>query len=192
MADTELIQTLDYILNRSDEASIEVLAEAVTRRRRELFLTGGAFEMPSPQRVAKELSLNINAGIGAGIEGLKKSVRDMAVRIIREEAPELTDAQIEELCRAWIPENAGENTGDEGVKPSRDMLSAMVEQFVAFSRGAMSEAMDESLRAELGAWPARYWNAFPPVVRLIITDFLKDKITEEEYNSRIGIALEIS
>ncbi|MDR1575925.1 MAG: hypothetical protein LBS37_07970 [Treponema sp.] len=189
MADTELIQTLDYILNRSDEASIEALAEAVARRRRELFLTGGAFEM-SPQRMAKELSLTLDAGIGAGVEGLKKSVRDMAVRIIREEAPELTDAQIEELCRAWIPENAGENTG-EGVKPPRDMLSAMVEQFVAFSRGAMSEAMDESLRAELGAWPARYWNSFPPVVRLIITDFLKDKITEAEYHSRIGIALSV-
>ncbi|MDR0583882.1 MAG: hypothetical protein LBG57_05975 [Treponema sp.] len=189
MADTELIQTLDYILNRSDEASIDVLAEAVVRRRRELFLTGGVFDIPSPRHLAKEISGNINAGIGAGIEGLKKSIRDMAVRIIREEAPELTDAQVEKLCRAWIPENAG---AEQGARPPGDMLSAMIDQFVAFSRGTLSEAIDESLREELGAWPKRYWNSFPPVIRLIITDFLKDKISEEEYNSRIGIALGIS
>ena len=115
----------------------------------------------------------------------------MAVRIIREEAPELTGAQIEELCRAWIPENAGADTAgaERGAKPPRDMLSAMIDQFVAFSRGTLSEAVDESLREELGAWPKRYWNSFPPVIRLIITDFLKDKISEEEFNSRIGIAL---
>lgn len=194
MIDAELVRTLDYILNRCDEASIEALAEAVTRRRRELFLTGGAFNLPSPQRLAKELSGNINAGIGAGIEGLKKSVRDMTERIIREEAPELNDAQITELCRAWLPAGANENAGDSSraAKPSKDMLASMIDQFVAFSQGTLNESVDESLRNEIGAWPKRYWNVFSPVIRLIIADFLKEKINEEEYNSRIKIALEIA
>ena len=188
MADPELVQALDYILNRSDEASIEVLAEAVVRRRREIYLTGGALDLPDPQRVARELTGQLKAGVGASVEGLKKSVREMTERIIREQAPELTGAQIEELCRAWLPES-----GDrQGTQPPTDMLAAMVKQFVAFSRGTMSEAQDNTLREEMGAWPERYWQAFPPVIRLIITDFLKDKITERDFNSKIATALDVN
>jgi hypothetical protein len=187
MADPQLVQALDYILNRSDEASIEVLAEAVVRRRREIYLTGGALDLPDPQRVAQELTGQLKAGVGASVEGLKNSVREMTVRIIREQAPELTGAQVEELCRAWLP-----GKGDrQGAQPPKDMLVSMIEQFVAFSRGSMSEAQDKTLRDELGAWPERYWNMFPPVIRLIITDFLKDKITARDFNSKIAAALDL-
>jgi hypothetical protein len=187
MTDPELVQALDYILNRSDEASIEVLAEAVVRRRREIYLTGGALDLPDPQRMAKELSGQLEAGVGASVEELKKSVREMAVRIIREQAPELSDAQIEELCRAWLP-GKGDN---QGARPPKELLVSMIEQFVAFSRGTMHAALDKSLREELGAWPERYWKAFPPVTRRIITDFLKDKITERDFNTKLAAALEL-
>jgi hypothetical protein len=194
MADPELVQALDYILNRCDEAAIEVLAAAITRRQQEMDRFGGASNIPDPQRVARELTGKINAGIGASIDGLKKSVRDMAVRIIREQAPELTNRQVEELAQAWIPEQFGgpaENSGT-GTSLSRDLLLSMLAQFVAFSQGTMNKAEDNNLRAELGEWPERYWKAFPPVIRLIITDFLKDRITEEEFNSKIEIALEMA
>jgi hypothetical protein len=190
MADPNLVQAMDYILNRSDEASLDVLAAAVMRRQQELAMFGSPMDVPNPQRMAKEITEKINAGIGLSVEGLKKSVRDMAVRIIRQQAPELSDEQIEELSRAWIPENSGAEQGS-GVKPPKDMLASMIEQFVSFSRGTMSKAEDTALRAEMGAWPERYWKIFPQVIRLIITDFLKDRITEEEYNSKIGIALEM-
>jgi hypothetical protein len=187
MADTQLIQALDYILNRSDEASIEVLAEAIVRRRREIYLTGGALDLPDPQTVARELTGQLKAGVGASIETLKRSVWEMTIRIIREQAPELTDRQIEELCRAWLP---GGNEDPE-TQPPRDLLASMIAQFVAFSRGTLHETVDESLRKELGAWPERYWKAFPQVVRLIITDFLKDKISEAEFNAKIETALDL-
>jgi hypothetical protein len=186
VADPELVQALDYILNRSDEASIEVLAEAVVRRRREIALFGNPLAVPDPARMAEELSKNINAGIGAGIETLKESVRNMAVRIIREQAPELTDQQVAELTRAWIPGASG-----GGEKPPADLMRSMIEQFVAFSRGTLNKEVEKNLRDELGAWPERYWKAFPPVMRHIITDFLKDRITEKEFDSKIKIALDI-
>jgi hypothetical protein len=184
MADPKLVQALEYILNHSDRASIEVLAEAVVRRRRELSMFSA--DVPDPQRMAKEITEKINTGIGAGIEGLKKSVRDMTARIIREQAPELGEQQIEELCRAWIP-----NVDDQGPKLPQDMMLSMIEQFVSFSRGTMSRTVEKSLRDELGKWPERYWNIFPPAIRLIITDFLKDRITEEEYSSKMRMALEM-
>ncbi|MDR0442316.1 MAG: hypothetical protein LBH44_02800 [Treponema sp.] len=183
MTDPRLVQALDYILNHSDEASIEALAEAVVRRRRD-FASFGAVTI-DPQRMTKAITEQLTAGIGDGIESLKKTVRDMAVRIIREQAPELSNAQVDELCRAWIPEKKSEQT------MPRDLLLSMIGQFVSFSCGNMKDSVDKSLRDEMGAWPERYWNAFPPVIRGIITDFLKDRITETEFNSRIGIALEL-
>ena len=193
MADPELVQVMDYILNRCDEVSIDVVAAAVARRQQELAMYGGSIDIPNPQRMAKEISGKINAGIGVSVDGLKKSIRDMTVRIIRQQAPELSDEQVEELTKAWVPDNAGSagNSGEQSASPPRDMLVSMIEQFVSFSRGTMSKTEDNTLRAEMGSWPERYWKTFPQVIRLIITDFLKDRITEEEFNSKIGIALEM-
>jgi hypothetical protein len=186
MADERLLQALDYILNHSDEASIEVLAEAVVRRRRNIGLFGAVGEMPDPQRMAKDLTDRIDAGMGSGIEGMRKSIQEMIIRLIREQAPELSDSQVEELCQAWLPDGGGKSEA-----LPRDVLVSMIEQFISFSKGAMRKSVNEDMRKEMGAWPERYWKAFPPVVRQIITDYLKDKITEKDFNSKIAIALDL-
>jgi hypothetical protein len=204
MADPELVRVLDFILNRSDENTIEAVAAAVVRRKRDLSMFGGPHKMPDPKTMAQERSGQIN--IGATIDGLKESVLDMAVRIIKQEAPELTDDQVAELTRAWIPgAGSGATRGDPGngaaipsggntgagKKMPPDLLGAMVGQFISYSVGRMSPAEDEGLRAQMGAWPERYWKAFPQVVQLIITDFLNGEMTEGEFNSKIGTALSL-
>ncbi|MDR2184144.1 MAG: hypothetical protein LBO80_00535 [Treponema sp.] len=181
MADPELVRTLDYILNRCDDAAIDAVAAAVVRRRRNLALFG-ADRIPDPQKMARDLSARIN--IGASIEGLRETIRSMAVRMIRQEAPELTDEQIDELTAAWIP-----GAGSGGRSFPRDVLASMVEQFVSFSLGRMSPSEDQSLRNEIGAWPERYWKSFPKVIRLIITDYLNGALNEGEFNSKISAAL---
>ena len=184
MTDPGLLQALDYILNHSDASSIEVLAEAVARRQRDLSIFNAMGGIGDPQGMTKDLTERINSGIGAGIEGMRKSVREMIVRIVREHAPELSDSQIDELSQAWLPDAENKKSS----VPS-DVLASMIEQFVSFSRGTMNESVDKSLRDEIGAWPERYWKVFPPVIRQIITDFLKDKITAEDFNARINVAL---
>jgi hypothetical protein len=198
MADSELVRTLDYILNRCDEKSIEAVAAAVVRRRRELTLFGGASTLSDPGSMAKKFASQIN--IEGAIEGLQQNIRDYAVRIIRQEAPELTEAQIEELTQAWIPE-AGfrKNTqpGKNGFPQNeikrnfipKELLASMIDQFVSFSLGRMEAEEDRALRKELGPWPDKYWSAFPPVIRLLVTDFLKGKMGEEDFNTQIGLAI---
>ena len=188
MPDPALIQTLDYILNRSDEASLDAIAAAVERRQKDFRASGSMPGIPDPQRMAKELSGKINASINSSIGGLKESVRDMVVSLIKEKAPELSDEQVEVLSRTWI--SPVKSRGSDSSIP-RDMLISMIEQFVSFSDGTMDKAADKSLRDEMGAWPERYWNAFPPVIRSIVTDYLKGRITEGEFYSKIGIALEL-
>jgi hypothetical protein len=187
MVNPELVRTLDYILNRCDDAAIDAVAAAVVRRRRDLALFG-ADRIPDPQKMAGDVSAQIN--VGASIEGLRKTIRSMAVRIIKQEAPELTGAQIDELTRAWIPgpEAAG---GGSGNKARRDLIFSMIDQFVAFSQGKMSKIEEKGLRDELGSWPERYWNAFSPVVRLIITGYLKGETGEREFRSKLETAVSL-
>lgn len=186
MTDPGLLQALDYILNHSDASTIEVLAEAVIRQRRNMSVFNALGDIPDPQRMAKELTDKINEGIENGIEGMRKSVREMIVRIVKEHAPELSEYQIDELSQAWLPD--GESSGG---KLPPDMLVSMIEQFVSFSHGTMKKSVDESLRNEMGAWPQRYWKAFQPVIRRLISDYLKNKISEEDFRAKIGIALNV-
>ncbi|MDR0600672.1 MAG: hypothetical protein LBG84_11465 [Treponema sp.] len=203
MADSELVRVIDYILNRCDEVAIEAVAAAVVRRRRELALFGGAVKLPDPRRMAGELSGQINAA--ASMEGLRETVRDMAVRIIRREAPELKDEQIAELLAAWVPGSRNPAGGGEtppglspepsggdrpaGKGPPADLLAEMIDHFTRFSTGRMTKVEDDRLRNEMGDWPDRYWNAFPGVIKLIIKDYLNGETDEKAYRSHIAAAL---
>ncbi|MDR0389637.1 MAG: hypothetical protein LBH73_06160 [Spirochaetaceae bacterium] len=181
MADPELVRVLDYILNRCNEKAIDAVGAAVVRRRRDLAMFGQA-NLPDPKRMAQSMTRQINAG--ASIDGLRKTIQDMAVRIIRQEAPELSDEQVEELTRAWIP------SAEEGADDlPRDLLTTMISQFIAYSQGTMGEVEERELRNEMGDWPRRYWKVFPQVIRLIITDYLYGGLDEKEFKLKIGTAL---
>ena len=205
MANEELVRALDYILNRCNERDIEAVAAAIVRRRRDIAMFGSMPPTPDPGRLAKQLNAQLN--IDQSIEGLKKSVRDYAIRIIKQQAPELTEKQIEELTRAWIPgQSPGEGgpqgksgksrggktpSGEKPDSPPRDMLASMIDQFVSYSLGRMEEEEDKALRREMGPWPDKYWKAFPQVIRLLIADFIKGEINETDFNTRIGLALQM-
>ncbi|MCL2209490.1 MAG: hypothetical protein FWC19_05150 [Treponema sp.] len=183
MQDPGLLQALDYILNHSDESSIDVLAEAIVRRRRNVSIFGAVSEIHDPEKLAKEMSQRVNEGIGLGIEGMRNSVREMIIKILKEHAPELNEDQVSQLCDEWLPDK-----NKKQALPA-DVLVSMIDQFISFSQGSMNKSADEELRAEMGAWPQRYWNSFPQVIRRLISDYLKDKITEKDFKTRIGIAL---
>ena len=193
MANQELVRTLDYILNRCNERDIEAVAAAIVRRRRDIAMFGNMPVAPDPRSLARELSSQLN--IEGNIKGLKKSVRDYAIRIIRQQAPELTDAQIEELTRSWIPARNGSGrapaTGSADSSVPADLLASMIDQFVSFSLGRMEEEEDRALRNEMGPWPDKYWKSFPQVIRLLITDFLKGEMDEKDFNTRIGLSLQM-
>ena len=188
MAGQELVRTLDYILNRCNERDIEAVAAAVVRRRRDIAMFGSMPIAPDAASLAREMSSQIN--MEGSIEGLKKSVRDYAIRIIRQQAPELTDKQIEELTRSWIPER-GSGRASDGTGVPANLLASMIDQFVSFSLGRMEEEEDRALRREMGPWPDKYWKSFPQVIRLLITDFIKGNMEENEFNTRIGLALKM-
>jgi hypothetical protein len=191
VANPELVRTLDYILNRCDDKAIDAVAEAVVRRRRQLTMFGG--NVPNPERMAAEISGQVN--MGASIEGLRKTVQDMAIRIIKREAPELTDEQVAVLTKAWIPGSKGTVPGGAGGSGGEalpaDLLFVMATQFVNYSLGRMGESEEKRLRAEMGDWPRRYWQALPEVVQLLIKDLIDGEIGEKEFGASLRTALSI-
>jgi hypothetical protein len=182
MSNPELVKVLDFILNRCDEASIEVIAAAVVRRRRDLSAFG-SMNVPDANNFAKTITSQIN--IGASIEGMQQTIRDMAIRIIRKEAPELTEDQINHLADSWIPSASKEKKSPL----PQELLLNMIDQFVSYSEGSMSDAEEKSLRSEMADWPERYWNAFPKVITLIIREFFDGEISAEEYKRKINAAV---
>lgn len=183
MADTELVRVLDYILNRGDAASIEAVAAAVIRRKRDLELFGSA-GLPDPAQWARKTASQLEGG--AALEGIRSTVRRMAEELIRREAPELSDGQLEELLDPWMG-NSTAGTGEKTLQP--DLLAEMVHQFIAFSAGRMDGETQKQLEVQLGSWPKRYWSAFPPVVRSLINDLLKGSLSEREFESKLRSVL---
>jgi hypothetical protein len=198
MANQELVRTLDFILNRCNERDIEAVAAAVVRKRRDIAMSGSMPVAPDPRSFAAELTAQLN--IEGNIEGLKNSIRDYAIRIIKQQAPELSEDQIQELTSSWIPERKGavgarkRRGGPSEASKDKlpgDVLASMIDQFVSFSLSRMEEEEDRALRREMGPWPDKYWKSFPQVIRLLITDFLKGEIGENDFNTRIGLALQM-
>jgi hypothetical protein len=185
MASAELIETLDYILNRCDEKAIEAVAQAVVRRRRELTMAGGAANLPNPRRLAEELSGSINTA--ATMNGLRKTVTDMARRIIKQHAPQIDDREADTFIDACIP-GGNSGSGKENDLPPAVLLD-MTDQFVRFSTGKMSAEEDSRLREELGSWPERYWKAFPGVIKRIVKSYLEGETNGREFRLSLQTAL---
>ncbi|MFQ3547226.1 MAG: hypothetical protein SNJ56_02725 [Termitinemataceae bacterium] len=190
MADPELVRVLDYILNRSDENTIEVIAAAVVRRKRDLSLFG-ASGLPDPKTWAHRVAADLN--IQGSLEGIRQTVRNMAIEIIKREAPELDDAELAELLNAWVPDPTASSDHNQSRKRlPPEVLFTMVTQFVSYARGTMNPAEEQDLRQDLGAWPDRYWDAFPPVIRSLITEFLKGNLGEDEFSAKLRAGIQVA
>jgi hypothetical protein len=142
--------------------------------------------MPDPTRWAHQAASDLSGG--SGLAGIRDTVRSMAVRILRREAPELTEAQLEELLAAWVPDPSGPQA-ESGLSPQ--VLAAMIDQFIAYSQGTLVEAEEAELRRSMADWPERYWRAFPALVRSLLTAYLRENMTEKEFRSKLRAALDL-
>lgn len=196
MADAELVRVLDYILNRSDKNTIEAIAAAVVRRKRDLALFGSA-GLPDPKRWAHQVAADMN--VNASLAGIRDTVRNMVSELLRREAPELSDQERAELLNTWVPlESAGASgkgnrtakAGSKTLPP--DVLTAMVHQFIEYSMGRMPAKEESALRKELGAWPERYWESFPQLIRSLISDYIDGTIDDAAFSQKLVASIQIA
>jgi hypothetical protein len=203
MDDAELYDIVDYILNRAGDAELEVIIKAVQRRTKD---QGKGPMGLNPERLAKTVAHNINEQMGSSIDQVRGMVRDFITDIIRKEAPDISEEHLETLLNEWAPgvmEGRGnslemESEGVSGLskgeestsgqkstssdqersysEEEKEILLAMIKQFITYSTGAMSVTEEEKLRREIPDWQQKYWRKFPERVRRLINLFLKGKI----------------
>ena len=196
----QLYKIIDVILNHATEDELEVIQAAIDRRTGDedgAGGTAGAFNF-SPKKMAEESAHTIADQVSYSKDTIRNMIKNFAVDIIRQNAPELSDEQVRELLEAWIPDSergggihhamqqrtgSRANARDESSEKSipADMLIAMIEQFIAYSEGRLPVRQQAQLRKEMGDWQDTYWKWFPPDVRDAIALYLKGTIDKETF-----------
>ena len=176
--DEKLYMVVDYILNQAQDQDVEVILKAV-KKRYEDRESRGAMGL-KPGRMAREAAGQIDRQMGFSREMIRDTVRDLAKRTIRQNAPELSDRQVEALIDTWVPEpgRGGERKAPE---VPRDALMVMVEQFLRYSAGEMSASEQMRLEEEIPGWTGKYWERFPPELRRILALYLKGIMGPEDF-----------
>lgn len=209
---SELMGILDYILNRCTLREIDAIESAVQRRRKDLEASTGIISL-NPERAAKQMSASVQTSINSSMDSIRNTFREFAANMIRKEAPELSEDQMEELINAWIPEFMSVNANgtvsssshqERDELPSEysslakdglvngipsDAMYEMICQFVTYSSGKMSMRDEAGLRDALGDWSAMFWRKFPREVQGLIKLFLAGSLTGAEFDAQLSVLL---
>ncbi len=189
-----LYDVVDFILNHASTDELEVVRSALKRR-----VEGdesGRIAGINPSRLARKIATDIQKQIGGSIEQIRETVRGYVAEIIRKDAPEVSEEKITEMLDALMPESvapapleeppAATGAGGHGRRglPAA-ALATMITQFIRYSTQSMSISEQMKLNDEIPGWHQKYWEAFTPRQRQIISLFLKGGIDEATFWQRI-------
>lgn len=181
----ELEAILDYILNKADEAEFEVIVKACERRRndRSAFAKIGGL---GPNAAAHKMADSIQEQMGCSLDSIRTTVKDYVADIIRQNAPEITEEQLEELLDAYVPDpgKAGKRKPKPSPYPPEALLS-MARQFVEYSEGRMAPSRQREIWEQMPRWQDEYWAAFPPEMKALIKGYLEGKLDGDTFNTAL-------
>jgi hypothetical protein len=171
-----LYEVLDFILNRATEKDLMAVQAAMDRRAGGKLTTGKSLSDMVTQSAAQ-----FQKQMKVPMDQIRNTVRDMVVRIIRQNAPDIPEDQLNMLVNEWVPDEKKKARSRAQTRVPGDVLITMITQFIAFSVGKMPKKEDMTLRKEMPDWPAKYWNAFPESIQILISNLLKGQINEESF-----------
>ncbi len=176
MTRKELEGLVDFILNRADDAEFEVVLKACERRQKDRHVYAG-LGGKNPQAAAKGMAKAIESQMGSTLDGLRGQVRDFVADIIRKNAPELDDAQIDELLAHYAPDPSERKKPESRLPP--DAVVGMTRDFVEYAEGRMAPSRQQELWEQMPRWQDNYWNAMPGEVRAFVKAYLEGRIDLE-------------
>lgn len=188
--DKQLYGIIEYILNVADPDDLAVIKAALEKRLND--------KRPAPVlglNPAKLAAQSTN-GINAQLEGSKKMVKQMAAGfaadIIRQNAPELSEEQVQELLSEFMPESAGgrspRSTRNEealGQNLPAGMIIQMVQQFLDYSEDSMSPAEQIQLENDIPGWKEKYWRSMPGQVQKLVSLYLNGDIDRKRFDAHV-------
>ncbi len=184
MSNQSVYEIVDFILNKATDPEMEIIISAIKRRLED---TAHGYDKMNPEKMARQMSSQINKQVGASVEQIRGMVRNFVAEKIKQEAPEISEHEVEQLLNAWVPDEQTSAQRSERAATSlpKDVLLTMIRQFLAYSAGTMSGSEQVKLQEEIPDWPEKYWAKFPDDIRKLLTLFLKGKITPDTFWSAI-------
>jgi hypothetical protein len=178
----EMLQILDFILNRSTRGDLEVIQEAVKRRIRDIRTSIAGVDV---RAIARKTADSIQKQLGSA-EEVGSMIRRFIRDLIKQQQPDISEEDLEKLLDRCLPASSVDEeqsvSGFQEDKLPPDMIQSMLVQFIDYSLGRMSKADKKDLAPD---WHTRYWEAFSPRLKRLLSDLLKEKISEsvfwEEY-----------
>ena len=186
MSEKKLHAVLDFILNQADEREIEAISASIKRRKEDLKLPGSHNIGKMAQNMASSINRQVESSVGQVHDIVKGAVAD----IIRKEAPELSEEQVEQLLQAWIP-GEGEQPKSPGAGLPGDVVLTMIKQFIKYSTGSMSVAEQSSLAEAINDWPKKYWEKFPGEIQELLSKFLKGQMDSNAFWNGVQAQLKL-
>lgn len=177
--EAELIKIVDYILNRAGDREMEVIISAIKKkdndRRHRLF---------DPAQNARKMAESVSQQVGTTHENVKHMMRGFISEIIKKNAPEIPEADLEALLNTYMPGEKKKTPKADGAL-SGEILISMVDQFLAYSTGGMTGTEEAALSAQIPGWPEKYWKAFSPELQELITRFLKGDMEHRDFRTAV-------
>ena len=131
----DITGVLEFILQHATKQELQFVGEALRRRlERESALGMGQIDV---NRMARDMAGQVEKQMGLGADTIGPMSRRLVADMIRIEQPGLSEAEIQRLVDRFVPGSTGRKQ-QPGALP-REMVLAMITQFVSFSTGEMSE-----------------------------------------------------
>ena len=177
-------------MNVADPDDLEVIKAALEKRysdKRSAPVLG-----LNPAKLAAQSTDSINEQLEDSKKMVSRMAVDFAADIIRKNAPELDENQVQELLAGFLPESSGAGQsvrggaarrGEDNLPPG--MILQMIQQFVEYSEGAMSPAEQVQMENEIPGWKDRYWHSFPGQVQKLVALYLNGEIDRQRFQSHV-------
>ena len=166
----ELAHVLDFILNKADQSEIAAVSEALKRR---------VSSRSQGADMARDMAKSISEQISYSKDSIRAMIQDFVRELIRKEAPEISEHDLDALLKAWVPNPEDVIPRENPVPP--DIMKDMIRQFIEFSTEAMRPSEQIELHNAMPEWKEQYWSAFPRRIRLWIKAFLAGEVDMEGF-----------
>jgi hypothetical protein len=127
-----------------------------------------------PAEFAKKMSNNLQDGLGITTEGIKNTTRSVIRDMILQYDPHIEEEKLNFL----IDKMSNPEQQDDGGNLPPDVIINMVNHFIKFSEGRMSESELSELPK---GWEKSYWDKFPNNVKKLIADYIHQKIDKSKF-----------
>jgi hypothetical protein len=184
MSRKELEYVLDYILNKADAAEFEVIAKACQRRGRDSKAFAG-LGGEGPAAMARRMAAELQTNVGATMDNVRGTVRGFVADIIRKNAPEITEEQLQDLLDEYDPPPGSRRTEDQASGMPPEALLGMAKSFVEYSRGVMAPSRQKELWDSNPRWQDQYWAAFPAEVKALVKAVIEGTIDEKTFGTAL-------